>query len=341
MKSMDHTIKEMGEKKLLQKLRTYLGNFPSLVRVFSEDCAVLRTPSGGYQLFTTDVVVENVHFRLEYADPVAIGRKAVLVNLSDISAMGGTPSFFMLSAGFPENTSVKFVEQLYEGMNSAGIPLVGGNVSQSSVLFLDIFMCGEVAAEEALFRNTAKPGDAIFVSSPLGASAAGLKCLQAGYRLSNLFVASCFPEQPGIRSAIQAHLEPPNHNPLARKLASLRLLSSMIDLSDGLGSDLAEICRESGTGARIQLDRIPIATCVTELASIMKWDPIELALYGGEDYHLLFTVAAEKRIEFAKHATDLKLYEVGVMTDQADGIHAVDSKGELIPLKEGFQHFGK
>lgn len=331
MKSMDHTIKEMGEKKLLQKLRTYLGNFPSLVRVFSEDCAVLRTPSGGYQLFTTDVVVENVHFRLEYADPIAIGRKAVLVNLSDISAMGGTPSFFMLSAGFPENTSVKFVEQLYEGMNSAGIPLVGGNVSQSSVLFLDIFMCGEVAAEEALFRNTAKPGDAIFVSSPLGASAAGLQSLKAGHRLVD----------PDFHDAIQAHLEPPNHNPLARKLASLRLLSSMIDLSDGLGSDLAEICRESGTGARIQLDRIPIATCLTELASIMKWDPIELALYGGEDYHLLFTVAAEKRIEFAKHATDLKLYEIGVMTDQADGIHAVDTKGELIPLKEGFQHFGK
>lgn len=332
MKSMDHTIKEIGEKKLLQKLHSYLGNSPSLVRVFSEDCAVLRSDSGRYQLFTTDVLVENIHFRLEFSDPLSIGRKAILVNLSDISAMGGSPSFFMLSAGFPENTSVKFVEQLYEGMNSAGIPCFGGNVSQSPVLFLDIFMGGEVAADQALFRNGAKPGDSIFVSSPLGGSAAGLKCLQAGHRTDS---------NPAIRDAIQAHLEPPNHNALARKLASLRLLSSMIDLSDGLGSDLAEICRESGTGARIKLDRIPMAKSVVELASLMKWDPIELALYGGEDYHLLFTVAAENRLEFAKHAADLKLYEIGVITDQADGICGIDAKGELIPLKEGFEHFGK
>jgi thiamine-monophosphate kinase len=331
MKSMDHTIKEIGEKKLLQKLQSYLGNSPSLVRVFSEDCAVLRNNSGRYQLFTTDALVENVHFRLEYADPKTIGRKATLVNLSDISAMGGTPSFFMVSAGFPENTSMEFIEQLYEGMNSAGIPCVGGNVSRSQFLFLDIFMSGEVAAEEALFRNTARPGDLIFVSSPLGASAAGLKSLNAGHRL----------EDAGFHDAIQTHLEPPNHNALGRKLASLKLLSSMIDLSDGLGSDLAEICRESGIGARIQLDLIPIAKSVTELASLMKWNPVELALYGGEDYHLLFTVPAKNKMEFAKHAADLKLYEIGVMTDHVDEISAVDANGELIPLKEGFQHFGK
>src|SRR5262245_46019338 len=162
MKSMDNTIKDIGEKKLLQKLRSYLGNSPSLVRVFSEDCAVLRMLSGNYQLFTTDVLVENIHFRLEYADPRTIGRKAVLVNLSDISAMGGAPIFFMLSAGFTENTSVEFVEQLYEGMSSValenGIAFAGGNVSQSPVLFFDIFMGGEVAANQALFRNTAKAG---------------------------------------------------------------------------------------------------------------------------------------------------------------------------------------
>jgi thiamine-monophosphate kinase len=338
MKSMDHTIKDIGEKKLLQKLQSYLGNSPSIVRVFSEDCAVLRTASGGYQLFTTDVLIENVHFRLEYADARTIGRKAVLVNLSDISAMGGTPSFFMLSAGFQENTSIEFVEQLYEGMtsvaNEAGITFVGGNVSQSPVLFMDIFMGGEVSANEALFRNGAKSGDAIFVSSPLGASVAGLKSLEAGYRLANF-------EVPAIRDAIQAHLEPPNHNALARKLASCKLLSSMIDLSDGLASDLGEICSESRTGARIELNRIPIANCVTELATRMNWDPQELALYGGEDYHLLFTVPDKNKMEFATRAADLRLYEIGVMTDPSEGIRGVDSKGQLIVLKKGFAHFGK
>ena len=338
MKSMDHTIKDIGEKKLLKKLQSYLGNSPSIVRVFSEDCAVLRSAPGAYQLFTTDALVENVHFRLEYADARSIGRKAVLVNLSDISAMGGTPSFFMLSAGFQENTSIEFVEQLYEGMtsvsNEAGIAFVGGNVSQSPVLFLDIFMGGEVASDQALFRNGAKAGDSIFVSSPLGASDAGLKCLQAGHRLEK-------SELPAVRDAIQAHLEPPNHNALARKLASWKLLSSMIDLSDGLGSDLAEICRESGTGARIELNRVPIAKTVTELASVMKWDPQELALYGGEDYHLLFTVPHKNMSEFAQRTADLKLYEIGVMTDSAEEIRAVNSKGELVQLKQGFEHFGK
>jgi thiamine-monophosphate kinase len=338
MKSMDHTIKAIGEKKLLQKLQSYLGSSPSTVRVFSEDCAVLRSATGGYQLFTTDVLVENVHFRLEYSDARTIGRKSVLVNLSDISAMGGTPSFFMLSAGFQENTSIEFVEQLYEGITSvaheAGIAFVGGNVSQSPVLFLDIFMGGEVSADEALFRNGAQAGDAIFVSSALGASGAGLKCLQAGYRFPN-------SEIPPINDAIQAHLDPPNHNALARKLASWKLLSSMIDLSDGLASDLAEICHESGTGARIELDRIPIANCVTELATKMNWDAQELALYGGEDYHLLFTVPSKNKMEFAERTGDLKLYEIGVMTDPSEGILGVDSKGQLMPLKKGYEHFGK
>jgi thiamine-monophosphate kinase len=338
MKSMDHTIKEIGEKKLLQRLKRYLGQSSSIVRVFSEDCAVLRSASGGYQLFTTDVLVQNIHFRLDYVDARAIGRKAVLVNLSDISAMGGTPSFFMLSAGFDENTPVEFVEKLYEGMTSvaheARIAFVGGNVSQSSVLFLDIFMGGEVTVDEVLFRNGARDGDAIFVSSPLGASSAGLKCLQAGYRSAHV-------EHQAIRDAIKAHLEPPNHNALARKLASWKLLSSMIDLSDGLASDLGEICRESGTGARMELDRVPIANCVTELATMMNWNPHELALYGGEDYHLLFTVPNKNKLEFMQRTADLKLYEIGVMTDASEGIRIVDSQGKLIPLKQGFEHFGK
>jgi thiamine-monophosphate kinase len=115
----------------------------------------------------------------------------------------------------------------------------------------------------------------------------------------------------------------------------------MIDLSDGLASDLAEICHESGTGARIDLNSLPIANCVTELAPTMNWDPQELALSGGEDYHLLFTVAAKNKMQFQKHTANLKFYEIGVMTDPSEGIRSVNSRGELIPLKRGFEHFGK
>ncbi len=335
---MKQTLGEIGEKRLLERLQRFLGHSPSIIRIFSEDCAVLRGAPGQYRLFTTDVLVRNIHFRCDYADARTIGRKAVLINLSDISAMGGTPSFFMLSAGFEKDTSIQFVEELYEGMTSAageaGITLAGGNMSQSPTMFLDIFMGGEVAADEALFRNGAGPGDALFVSSQLGASSAGLRCLEAGYRLGKI-------ESPAIREAIQAHVEPPNHNPLARKLASWKLLSSMIDLSDGLASDLAELCRESGIGARLELNRIPVAGCVKELAASMNWNPQELALYGGEDYHLLFTVPSQNKVELLRRtsADNISVYEIGLLTESSQGICALGSNGELIPLKQGFEHF--
>jgi len=335
---MQQTLREIGEKKLLQKLQRFLGHSPSIIRIFSEDCAVLRGVAGQYRLFTADVLVRNIHFRCDYADARSIGRKAVLVNLSDISAMGGTPSFFMLSAGLEKDTSIQFVEELYEGMTSvageAGITFAGGNISQSPAMFLDIFMEGEVAADEALFRNGARPGDVLFVSSPLGASSAGLKCLESGYRSGKI-------ESAAIREAIQAHLEPPDHNAFARKLASWKLLSSMIDLSDGLASDLPEICRESGTGAHLELNRIPVAGCVKELAASMNWNPLELALYGGEDYHLLFTVPSKNKSELLRrtNADNISVYEIGSLTESSQGICVLDSNGELIPLKQGFEHF--
>jgi thiamine-monophosphate kinase len=325
-------LKEIGEKNLLMKLRRFLGSdSPSVVRIFSEDCAVLHGNPGQYRLFTTDSLLQDIHFRLEYADPYSIGRKAILVNLSDISAMGGTPTFFMLSAGFPEDASAEFVEELYQGMLSVAvennIAFVGGNITRSPHVILDIFMSGDVAANEVLMRNGAKAGDSVFVNAPLGSSAAGLKCLQAGHRLGKA-------ENSAIEQAIRAHLEPPNHNRLARKIASTKLASSMIDISDGLAGDLAELCRESGTGASLELGKIPIHNAIKELATTMNWDPSELALYGGEDYHLLFTVSVKDRADFLKGMKGETVYEIGSMTQDSGKILA-DGKN----LKSGYEHF--
>jgi thiamine-monophosphate kinase len=325
-------LNDIGEKTLLMKLRRFLGgDSPSVVRIFSEDCAVLHGNPGQYRLYTTDSLLQDIHFRLEYADPYSIGRKAILVNLSDISAMGGTPAFFMLSAGFPEDASVEFVEELYQGMVTVAvennIAFVGGNITRSPLLLLDIFMSGDVAANEVLMRNGGKAGDSIFVNAPLGASSAGLKCLQAGYRLNKA-------ENSAIEQAIRAHLEPPNHNRLARKIASTKLASSMIDLSDGLAGDLAELCRESGTGASLELSKIPIHQAVKELANSMTWNASELALYGGEDYHLLFTVSAKNRSDFLAAMKGEQVYEIGVMTPDSGKILA-DGKN----LKSGYEHF--
>ncbi len=328
-------LKEIGEKNLLMKLRRFLSDSPSIVRIFSEDCAVLWGNPGQYKLYTTDALIEDVHFRLEYADPYSIGRKAVLVNLSDISAMGGTPSFFMLSAGFPEDTSVELVEELYQGMLSAAvennIAFTGGNLTRSPQIFLDISMSGDVSADEALLRNGGKAGDRIFVTAPLGASAAGLTCLKSGFRSGKT-------ENSAIGRAIRSHLEPPNNNQLARKIASLKLATSMIDLSDGLAGDLAELCRESGTGARVDISSVPIHPIVEELKNTMKWDPLDLALYGGEDYHLLFTVSPEHKSEFLERMKDLIMFEIGMLTPDPGKIFG-ERNGELFALKTGYEHF--
>jgi thiamine-monophosphate kinase len=332
-------LKDVGEKNLLAKLRRFLGDsHPSVIRIFSEDCAVLKGDSGQYKLFTTDALVQDVHFRTNYADPYSIGRKALLVNLSDISAMGGTPSFFLLSAGFPEEISVDFVEELYQGMLSVAaenqILFAGGNLTQSPQIILDIFMCGTVAADEVLFRNRGKAGDSLFVTGKLGGSAAGLKCLKNGYRLGEA-------GNSAIEQLIRAHLEPPNMNHAARKIAASKLANTMIDLSDGLAGDLAEICRESKTGAIVQLSQLPINASIRELASAMDWDPEQLALYGGEDYHLLFTVSAEKRSEFLQimDAEKIVVFEIGNLTAEPGKIHAISEDGKQFQLKAGYEHF--
>jgi thiamine-monophosphate kinase len=214
------------------------------------------------------------------------------------------------------------------------ILFAGGNLTHAPQIILDIFMSGDVSDDEVLFRNRGKPGDAVFVTGKLGGSSAGLKCLQNGHRL----------DQAGslaIEQLIRAHLEPPNMNRIARKIAASKLANSMIDLSDGLAGDLAEICRESGTGAQVQLSKLPVHASIQKLASMMGWDPIQLALYGGEDYHLLFTVSAEKRSEFLRtiNSEKIALFEIGNLTKDSGKIYGISENGKQFPLKAGYEHF--
>jgi thiamine-monophosphate kinase len=168
----------------------------------------------------------------------------------------------------------------------------------------------------------------IFITAPVGASAAGLACLKKGYRSDS--------DNASIKHAIRSHLEPPNNNQLARKIASLKFATSMIDLSDGLAGDLAELCREGGTGARIEISNVPVDSVVRELMSTMNWDPLDLALYGGEDYHLLFTVSPGNKSYFLEHVQTV--FEVGVLTVDSGKILG-ERKGEVFALKPGYEHF--
>jgi thiamine-monophosphate kinase len=225
-----------------------------------------------------------------------------------------------------------------------GIQLIGGNLSRSPVLFLDLFLTGFVPKKQAVFRNGAGIGDFIFVTGSLGASAEGLHLLKDGFRLSangKKVVSSNSVGSRYILDAILSHFDPPSMNLLARKLVSWNMVSSMIDLSDGLSSDLREICRESGTGAEIDGSRIPISPSVLYWENKRKADPLRLALCGGEDYHLLFTIPKKFRKRFLQRAgkEKVQVFEIGRIQESTKGIHLISHSGQRRPLAKGFEHF--
>lgn len=338
------TLSEIGEKKLLQRLKPFISAGGRYVRLFSEDCAVIDTGAPAYQLITIDTLVEGVHFRREYVPPEFLGRKLYRINASDIAAMGGKPLYFLVTAGMPDDTPVSFLEDVYHSMTGAArehsVDLIGGNVTSSPVLFFDCVLIGEVDRELVLLRNGAREGDTIFVTGPLGASSEGLQILVDGQRLTDAWGNDA--QSAAARAAILAHLDPPDLLNLARKLAGLKMLSSMIDLSDGLASDLAEICRESNVGAIVDATQIPVAGPVIFWETRRQKDPLQLAISGGEDYHLLFTVRRDSLPSFLEHARSeqLNVIQIGQIVEAGKGIHLLRD-GRTIPMGQSFEHFRK
>lgn len=344
---MTQNLTQLGEKKLLQELKKYMGNAESIIRTFSEDTAVIDPGGRSYELYTVDSLVEGVHFRRDYMPFFYVGRKAIKVNLSDIASMGGTPNYYLVSLGLPPDTPVHVIEDIYEGMYSVAkdlnVHLIGGNVAGSSQLFIDIKLIGSVLKNKIVQRDGAKNGDSIFVTGQLGSSAVGLNLLKEGFRLlgDGLIFPKGERDSHLVQEAIMNHIDPPCLIDLAQKLALTSTVTSMIDLSDGLSSDLVEICRESKVGARVELENLPIAPAVLYWERKSNRDPRILALHGGEDYHLLFTVSKKFREIFMRRIRPLKImvYEIGEIVPRSEGIRVVDAKGKAHPLEGGFQHF--
>jgi thiamine-monophosphate kinase len=334
MGDMTETLSQIGEKKLLQALKGYLGQNKGIIRTFSEDCAVIDSPGRFYRMYSVDALVEDVHFRRDSMPFYYLGRKALKVNLSDIASMGGSPDYYLVSIGAPENTPAQAILDIYEGMSSVGkelgVHLIGGNLTSSSKFFINITIIGSVLKRRVLLRNGAKRGDSIFVTGHLGNSAEGLILLPEGNRDSHL-----------VMDAILAHIDPPCLVDVAQKLARTSAISSMIDLSDGIAPDLTEICRESGVGAQIDLVKLPIAPSVLYWERKRNREPRILALHGGEDYHLLFTVRKKSREMFLRRIKRLKItvFDIGRIVSSSQGIQAVDQDGKGYPLGDGFQHF--
>lgn len=289
-------LSEIGEFGLIQRIRKGVP-LPqeSVILGIGDDSAALRPPSGALILLTSDMFLEGIHFDPSLSNHFQIGFKALSVNISDIAAMGGRPTSALISIGLSVDTSVEEVDSIFDGIKEAargyGISIIGGDTCRtSSGLLLSIALLGEVEEGLMIMRSGARIGDSIFVTGTLGDSAMGLEILKTR------------PQTPDsrLRTLIERHLLPRPRIGEGRIIAENKWATSMIDISDGLLSDLNHICDESGVGATIYQNRIPLSEELKQIAAEMKIDPLLYALRGGEDYELLFTVPKGKTEEVAK-----------------------------------------
>jgi thiamine-monophosphate kinase len=297
-----------------------------------DDAAALRVSPASLLLATTDMLVEHVHYDLSFTDFYSLGWKSAAVNLSDIAAMGGVPRFCLTSLGIPAHITAERITEFYRGFNaltrSHKTVLVGGDTCFSPKgLVISVTVLGETKKTAMLTRSGARPGDSVFVTGTLGDSAAGLEILQKGAR----------GQGAGGRRLIQKHLRPSPRVREGRKLALSGCASAMIDISDGLSSDLAHICQQSRVGAELYADTIPLSRDILREAARLKEAPLEYALSGGEDYELLFTVppARIKKLRSLR----LPVAEIGMIV-RAGGLSLIDGAGNRTPLKpRGYEHF--
>lgn len=313
------------EEELLQAIRRVCSGAGPEVRVGVGDDAAVLAPTAGELVITTDALVEHVHFELGSASARDLGYKAIVVNVSDVAAMGASPRAAVCQLSLPRGVDAAWVMELFGGMREAcdeyALWLVGGNLSRASEVEIVVTVTGEVAPGRAVLRSGARPGDRIVVTGDLGASAAGL-------RLSG---------ERSIADDEQRALIRRSSRPTARVAEAAALVragaTSMIDVSDGLALDLSRLCRASGLGASIDLDAVPVASGAT----------LAEALGGGEDYELLATLPSGEAMEQArrelKEGLGVPLTEIGT-TVEGDGVLAVGTDGVERPLEAtGWDHF--
>ena len=299
-------LSHLGEFGLIETLKKFQNLLPRVVKGIGDDAAVLKVRGGRYLLFTTDMLVQDVHFslRMRARD---VGHKALACNLSDIAAMGGEPVFAVVSLGVPGNISARYVKDLYAGMwavaRTYGVSIVGGDTVRSEKVVVNIALLGEVEKRKLVRRQGARTGDWIFVSGPLGGS------LRSGRHLKFT---------PRVREA--------------RFLVENFKPSAMMDLSDGLAGDLAHILKASCVGALIEEKLIPCHRGVS----------VRKALTDGEDFELLFTMPsarAKKLLEYECPGR-IRFYPIGVVRSRREGFCLVKANGEVEPVEvQGYRHF--
>ncbi|MDX2167205.1 MAG: thiamine-phosphate kinase [Deltaproteobacteria bacterium] len=317
------TLASLGEFAFLRRLLPQLPRGRDVLLGPGDDCAVVHARAGAW-LVTVDALVEHVHFRRGWLTPAALGRRAFAVNASDIAAMGGTPRWCVTHIGAPARTAVTELDAIARGVASAaaaaGAAVVGGNLSRAAELSVTVTLIGS-APPRPLTRAGARPGDAIYVTGTLGDAALGVRLLRR--------------DRAARGAAVTRFRRPTARLAAGALLARRRIASAMIDISDGLMQDLAHLCAASRVGARIEPTRVPCRAAVRRAG-------LDLALAGGEDYELLFTVAPRHAAALARHSAALgcRITRIGVCTAPRDGLQLVDTSGSTAAWRgSGHDHF--
>jgi thiamine-monophosphate kinase len=324
-------LKEIGEFGLIDRIKEGAIVDPADIVVgIGDDAAAYRPGKGLLQLITTDMLVENVHFLLDKTTPWQLGYKAIAVNLSDIAAMGGRPRQAVVSVGLPAHLPVEFVVDLYQGMKEIcrefAVNIVGGDtVASPRGLVVNAAVTGEVAPAGLLRRSGSRPGDLVVVTGTLGDSACGLDLLRT----------PGWEEHEFAWPLVTAHLTPRPQVATGLRLAGWGATSAD-DISDGLASEANELAKAGGVGIRVYADRIPLSPQLVEAAAMFGLQPLDYALFGGEDFELVFTIGPEK---FERITYRGGLTVVGEVTSQEHGV-ALVAGGAARPLEpRGYNHF--
>jgi thiamine-monophosphate kinase len=331
-------VSSLDEFALIARLTRSFSSHPNVLLGVGDDCAVLDLSPDTALLATCDSQVEGIHFTLQTSTPEQIGRKALAVNISDIAAMGGTPRFALISLILPSHLPLASLDGIYSGLQQEAetfsLSLVGGNIASSgssSQLIIDITLLGTAARTQVLTRSGARVGDILCVTGHPGDSAAGLYTL-------------LHPALPYSSSALQ-HVQAAHRTPQPRVregqiLARFgpQVITSLLDISDGLSGDLSHICERSHVGALLKVSALPFSPAILTIASESRQDPLLWTLHGGEDYELLFTVSPDHLTHLQKtfqQETSTPITPIGTITDPISGLQLLlpDGQSEPLPIK--------
>ncbi len=338
------TIHEFDLIRTLQQ--QYSRNDPSVIRGIGDDAAVVTSGAGTWSLLTTDLLAEDIHFDLRTATMADIGFRAAVANLSDIAAMGGTPQYLLVSLAIPRAGAKQHVLQLYKGMMAACRPhhvtLIGGDTSASaSGWFINITLVGMVPPRKALLRSGARAGDLLYVTGTIGDALAGLMLLNEPSRKKRPLHTAAISTRHR-QFLVGRHLHPTARLAEGQWLSAHRFATSAIDVSDGLSGDLRHICEESHVGVDLDLSSLPLSPACRAYATFRQLDPVALALTGGEDYELLFTLAPRHKAEVERVAKlhRFRMTCIGTIRPARHGIQAIDQDGTKRPLpNSSYEHF--